>query len=178
MDKIFKFNLSIFTPRNQEILYSIGYFLINLINHYVNTNQNILYFIPIFATDIPFEIFKFLLNCKSPLLENSSARESLVKQIIHFKDDNFSFQILYFYTKLFSDSSIANPELKETFLNRTKYFLGRKLCVEIFEQSNVLVSHLIRGILIYMAMDSYASASSDILLEIIKPTSFGEVFIF
>jgi hypothetical protein len=76
---------------------------------------------------------------------------------------------------LFADQSIANPELKETFLSRIKYFLSKKRCVKIYEESNVLVSYLIKGILHYLSIDAYANISSEILLKIITPWLFGEV---
>jgi hypothetical protein len=192
IDKVFKFNLSIFTTKNQEILYTIGYFLINLINNYISKNKYILYFIPMFTTvfysliqDIPFEIFKFLMNCKSTIIRNPSERKHLIEKIVHFKDDNFIFQIVYFYTLLFADQSIANPELKETFLNRIKYFLSKKRCLKIYEESPLLVSYLIKGtsnyklgILHFMSIDTYASISSEIFLKIILPWGFGEVFTY
>ena len=74
-------------------------------------------------------------------------RKNLTENIIHFKEDNFSSQIVYFYTMLFSDSSIANPELKESFLMRIKYFLNKKRCLKIYEGSPLMVSLLIKGII-------------------------------
>lgn len=88
------------------------------------------------------------MNCKSSILRNPEDRKNLTEKIIHFKDDNFIFQIVYFYTLLFADQSIANPELKETFLSRIKYFLSKKRCLKIYEESPQLVSYLIKGILL------------------------------
>ena len=148
----------------------------------IDIKQHTRYSIKRSTRKIPFEIFKFLLNCKSSILRNSSERMYINQKIIHFKDDNFAYQIVYFYTLLFSDQTIANPELKESFLNRIKYFLNKKRCLKIYEESSLLVSLLIKGnvllnkgILHYMSIDSYASISSEIFLKIIQPWVFGEV---
>ena len=55
-----------------------------------------------------------------------------------------------------------------------KYFLSKKRCIKIYEESPELVSFLIKGILHYMSIDAYASVSSEILLKIIQPWAFGE----
>lgn len=177
VDDHFRVYLNLFTPRNQVQLYSFGYFLINWITYLIKQNKYILYFIPKSVMNIPFEIFKFLNTIKSPLIkETENTKEANSKYSVFNKENlnDFTYQIIYFYSLLFNDSTIANPELKETFMHKMAYFIRKKRMVKIFNQHHELLELLLKGLLKYMSVEGMYDKASDMIVKIIKPICFGE----
>jgi hypothetical protein len=170
---VFRHYFYLFTQRNQGILYSYAYYLIKWINTMIRKNKNIVYFIPKMVLDVPYEIFKLLNKIKSPAIFNTEYRKQLNLQSPHFKEDNFLFEIVYFYTLLFSDMNIANPEIRESLIYKIKYFMGKKKTAVLYETNSKLIEFLIKGLLKYMTLESLSHIACDIMVKIVKPICFG-----
>lgn len=123
--------------------------------------------------DVPYEILHFLLFIKSSSLLDSEKRKQLNKLSPIFEEDNFMYEIVYFYSYLFNDSKIANPEIKESLLLKIKFFMGKKQIAKYYEKNYELIEILIKGILNYMSTEMYCLTSCEIIIKIIKPLCFG-----
>jgi hypothetical protein len=170
---IFRNYFYLFTQRNQDILYSYAYFLIKWINTMVRKNKNIIYFIPRLILDIPFEMFKLLYKIRSSSLYNKDHRQKVNLQSPHFNEDKFTYEIAYFYTLLFSDMNIANPEIRESLIYKIKFLMKKKKTSELFEKHNELIDFLIKGLLKYMTIESLSHIACEIMVKIVKPICFG-----
>ena len=123
--------------------------------------------------DIPFEILHFLYNIKSRSLFDNEKRQELNQSSPIFKEDNFMYEIVYFYTFLYNDANIANPEIKESLISKMKFFMSKKRIAKYYEKNYELIEILIKGILNYMSLDLYSLTSCEIIVKIIKPLCFG-----
>jgi hypothetical protein len=173
VDKVFRYFFYVFNQSNQDALYLYAYFLIKWMKHYIQKNKSILYFIPKNLMEIPFEIVFFLYNIKSASLLDNDRRKSLNKLCPLFEDDNLLYEIVYFYSYLFNDSKIANPEIKESLIVKMKFFISKKRIAKYYEKNYLLIEILIKGILNYMSSDQYCLTSCEIIIKIIKPLCFG-----
>jgi len=77
---------------------------------------------------------------------------------------------------MFNDTKIANPELKEGFINKISYFLRKKKLLKYFEQNEELLEMLIKGLIQFMTNDTYCHLASENMVKIIKPSCFGQNF--
>jgi hypothetical protein len=170
---IFRNYFYLFTQKNQDILYLYAYFLIKWINTMIRKNRNIVYFIPKLLLDIPYEIFKLLYKIRSFSLSNKEYRQKLNSQSEHFKEDRFLYEIAYFYTLLFSDMNIANPEIRESLIYKIKFLMKKKKTAELYEKHNELVDFLIKGLLKYMTIESLSHIACEIMVKIVKPICYG-----
>jgi len=173
IDKVFRYYFYVFNETNQDALYLYAYFLIKWINFYIKKNRNILYFIPKNVMDIPYEILIFLYNIKSSSLYDNEKRKELNKLSPVFEEDNLIYEIVYFYTYLFNDPKIANPEIKESLIVKMKFFMSKKRIAKYYEKNYELIEILIKGILNYMSSGLYCLTSCEIIIKIIKPLCFG-----
>jgi hypothetical protein len=172
-DKLFRNYFYLYTERNQTLLYKYAYFLIKWINTLLRKNRYIIYFMPKSVFDIPFDIFRFLNKIKAKILYNSEFRKEVNLSSPHFKNDDFTFEIVYFYTYLFGDQTIANPDIKESLILKIKYFMKKKEISKIYEENIEVIEYLIKGLLNYMSIESLCHVSCEIMVKIIKPMSFG-----
>lgn len=124
--------------------------------------------------EIPYFIFKFLIRIKSPALMNPTVRQEINKNSQHFKDDNFLAELIQFYSSMFGDESIANPEIRESLIYKMDYLLKKKETALIFSNQKELIENLIKGLLNYMSIESLSHVSCDIIVKIIKPICFGQ----
>jgi hypothetical protein len=170
---IFRNYFYLYTQKNQAVLYTYGYFLIKWINSLIRKNRNIVYFIPKLVLDIPFEIFKLLHKIRSNTVYSKDLRQKLNSQSECFKEDNFTYEIVYFYTLLFSDMNIANPEIRESLIYKIKFLIKKKRSAELYEKHNELVDFLIKGLLKYMTIESLSHIACEIMVKIVKPICFG-----
>jgi hypothetical protein len=123
--------------------------------------------------DIPFEILIFLYNIKSSSLFDNEKRKELNKFSPIFEEDNLIYEIVYFYTYLFNDPKIANPEIRESLIVKMKFFMSKKRIAKYYEKNYELIEILIKGILNYMSTELYCLTSCEIIIKIIKPLCFG-----
>jgi hypothetical protein len=172
-DKLFRNYFYLYTERNQILLYKYAFFLIKWINTLLRKNKYIVYFMPKSVFDIPFDIFRFLHKIKAKILYNSDLRKEVNQSSPHFINDDFTFEIVYFYTYLFGDQTIANPDIKESLIMKIKYFMKKKEISKIYEENNEVIEYLIKGLLNYMSIESLCHISCEIMVKIIKPMSFG-----
>jgi hypothetical protein len=89
-------------------------------------------------------------------------------------DDKLIYNTLLFYTTLFNDEKIANPELKEKFIRRIQELLKQDYILKFYERDNTLLELLLNGILKYMALDGFFSMSSSLMIKIVFPACFSE----
>lgn len=174
LDKLFRTYFYVFNPENQSLLYIYCFFLIKWINSMIRKNKHVVYFIPKSVLEIPFEIYKFLYKIKSEVIFNDEIRKNINKTSILFKDDNLVYEIVYFYTYLFNDLQIANPEIKESLISKIKFFMKKKETGKLYEEYYELIEFLIKGLLNYMAVESLSHISCEIIVKIIKPSCFGQ----
>jgi hypothetical protein len=165
---------SILTKRNQTLLYQFSYFLVKWLNTMIKENKEVLYFIPKSIMQIPYEIFKLLVVIKSPLLKIESERTKANQGFYIFQEDNYLYEVLYFYCYLFNDDKINNPELKEGFINKIASFLKNKKLLRIFQSKKDLLEMLMKGLLKYMANEMMCHYASENVVKIIRPICFGE----
>jgi hypothetical protein len=171
--KLFRTYFYLFNDYNQILLYKYGFFLIKWINNMIRSNKYLVYFMPKSLFDIPFEIYRFLVKIKASVLKNDDLREKINSSSPHFKKDDFTYEIIYFYTYLFSDSSIANPDIKESLIIKMKYLIKKKENSIIYEQSNEIIEYLIKGVLNYMSIETLSHIACEIMVKLIKPMCFG-----
>lgn len=174
IQKSYRSYMNVFSKRNQQLLYRLSYFLVNLINSLVKENKEILYFIPKSVMQIPYEIFRVLIHIKSPLIKSKESRMKANENFPFCSEDNYVYQILYFYCLLFNDSNIANPELKENFMGKITYFLKKKFIVTEFDKDQILLEMLIKGLMKNMTNDLMSHYASENMVKLIKPSCFGE----
>jgi len=122
--------------------------------------------------DIPFEILLFLYNIKSSSIFDNERRKELNNLSPIFEEDNMIYEIVYFYTYLFNDAKIANPEIRESLIVKMKFFMSKKRIAKYYEKNYELIEILIKGILNYMSTDLYCLTSCEIIIKIIKPLCF------
>jgi hypothetical protein len=89
------------------------------------------------------------------------------------QDDPLLHHTLYFYTKMFHDEKIANPELKEKFIKRMQELLKKDFVLKFYETDSTLLELLLNGILKYMALEGYCSMTSSLMVKIVSPACFG-----
>jgi hypothetical protein len=94
--------------------------------------------------DIPFEIVKFFFKIKSKIIYDDQFRTEVNNSSPLFKNDDFICEVVYFYTLLFSDNTIANPEIKENLILVIKYFMKKKSILKIYEEKKELTEFLMR----------------------------------
>jgi hypothetical protein len=123
--------------------------------------------------EIPYEIIHFLYSIKSLSLGDAERRKRLNKISPLFAEDNLIYEIVYFYTYLFNDTTIANPEIRDSLLLIMKFFMSRKKIGKFYEKYYELIELLIKGILNYMSNENYCLTSCEIIIKIIKPVCFG-----
>lgn len=170
---LYRCYLNVFTKRNQMLFYKFSYFVVNLINTLSKENKEIIYYIPKSVMQIPYEIFRLLVHIKTPFIKSSEAR--IVNVDFPFsKEDNYVYQILYFYCQLFNDSNIANPELRENFMGKISFFLKKKFLMKEFDQNQILLEMLIKGLMKNMTNDIMSHYASQNMVKLIKPSCFGE----
>jgi hypothetical protein len=88
-------------------------------------------------------------------------------------EDPLIIHTLYFYTKMFNDEKIANPELKEKFIKRMQELIKKDYILKYYERDNMLLELLLNGILKYMALEGFCSMSSSLMVKIVSPACFG-----
>lgn len=174
MNKLLRHFYSVYTLDNQRLLYTYGFFLTKWILHVLKENKLYLYYIPKSLIEIPFNVFKFLHKIKSPYLMDKNLRNGANGSNELFVNDDFFSELVYFYTLMFSDPTIANPEIKESLIAKINYLLKKDEINQIFEENKELFENLIRGLLNYMSVESYSHITCDILVKIIKPICFGQ----
>ena len=157
----------------QVTLYKFAFFIIKYIQYLVKKNDYIIYFIPTSMTEIPFAVFKLLINLKSIVIYDTSFRQMINKSSPHFDKDDFVQNLVEFYLKLFADEKIANPELKEGFLKKVNFFLEKQIIEEYYEDNNKIFEFLIQGLLKDIKVDVLSHTASKILLKLITPICFG-----
>ena len=173
-NKLFRVYFYLFTVSNQVLIYKFCFFLIKWINNLIKQNRYVVYFIPKSVLDIPYEILKFFLKIKSKIIFDDQFRTDVNNSSPLFKNDDFISEIVYFYTLLFSDNTIANPEIKENLILVIKYFMKKKSILKIYEEQKELTEFLIKGLLNYMSMESLFHIACEIIVKIVKPSCFGE----
>ena len=124
-------------------------------------------------TEIPFAIFKLLINLKSLILYDNTFRQNINKCSPHFEKDDFIKNLVEFYLILFADEKIANPELKEGFLKKVNFLLEKQVIEEFYEDNNKIFELLIKGLLKDIKVDVLSHSASKILLKLITPICFG-----
>jgi hypothetical protein len=139
----------------------------------IRKNKNIVYFIPKLVMDIPYEIFKSLIKIRSPVIYNNELRQKLNAKSPHFKNDDFAYEIAFFYTSLFSDMNIANPEIRESLIHKIKFLMKKKRTSILYEEHPDLIEFLIKGLLKYMSFESLYHIACEIMVKIVKPICFG-----
>ena len=157
----------------QVALYKFAFFIIKYLMYLIKKNDYIIYFIPASMTEIPFAIFKLLINLKSMILYDSTFRQNINKCSQHFENDDFVKNIVEFYLILFADEKIANPELKEGFLRKVNFLLEKQIIEEFYEENNKIFELLIKGLLKDIKVDVLSHSASKILLKLITPICFG-----
>ena len=157
----------------QNSLYKIAFFVLKYLMYLVKKNAYIIYFIPTSVTEIPFALFKLLLNLKSPILIDSSVRVEINKCSKHFSNDDFVQNIVEFYLILFADEKIANPEIKEGLLKKVNLLIEKQILEEYFDDNEKIFESLIKGLLKDIKGDSLSHSASRILLKLISPICFG-----
>jgi hypothetical protein len=178
LEKGFRSFFYVFTLENQKILYSYAYFIISWLNSLIRKNYPIVYFIPRSIMDLPYDIFKFLLKIRSQVLINKDIRKELNRKLgLKYSEDKFTLEIMFFYTSLFSDQKIANPEIKELLISKIEYFINKKALSKTIEENYNLLELLIKGLLNYMSSESLSHVACEIIVKIIKPMCFGTNFI-
>lgn len=108
------------------------------------------------------------------MIKKQGLRDNINNKCKYFVQDNFLYQIILFYTTLFNDQNIANPELKENFINKIHYFTKKKKFLNLYESNEDLLELLIKGLLKYMAIENMCHYASEIMVKIIKPSCFGQ----
>ena len=157
----------------QNTLYKFAFFVLKYLMYLVKTNAYIIYFIPTSVTEIPFALFKLLLNLKSKILIDSSTRAEINKCSKHFSNDDFVENIVEFYLILFADEKIANPEIKEGLLKKVNLLIEKQILEEYFDDNEKIFESLIKGLLKDIKGDSLSHSASKILLKLISPICFG-----
>ena len=157
----------------QVALYKFAFFIIKYLMYLIKKNDYIIYFIPSSITEIPFALFKLLINLKSLIIYDTSFRQMANKCSPHFEKDDFVQNLVEFYLMLFADEKIANPELKEGFLKKVNFFLEKQIVEEYYEDNNKIFEYLIKGLLKDIKVDVLSHTASKILLKLITPICFG-----
>jgi hypothetical protein len=80
---------------------------------------------------------------------------------------------LQFYTRMFNDEKIANPELKEKYIKRIQDLIRNEYILKYYENNGQLLEMLLNGILKYMSLEGFCHLSSSLMTKIISPACFG-----
>jgi len=174
LNKLFRIYFYVFNLPNQVIIYKFCFFLVKWINTLIRNNKFILYFIPKSISEIPCTILKFMIKIKSKIIFDKNFRQEINKSSCLFEQDDFMYEVVFFYTYLFSDNTIANPEIRETLIFIIKYFMKKKEILQIYEERKEIMEMLIKGLLNYMSIESLFHIACEIIVRIVKPCCFGE----
>lgn len=115
-----------------------------------------------------------MVKIKSPIFDNEEVQLKANFNYDHFQKNDYTYQIIFFYSFLFHSEKIASPELHENLIHKIRFLVKKKKLLRIYETNDNLLSMLIKGLLRYMGIDSMCRLASDILVRIFKPNCFGE----
>ena len=160
----------------QNTLYKFAFFVLKFLMYLTKKNKYIIYFIPSNIAEIPFSVFKLLMNLKYFTSNDVSIRLDENKFSKHFKDDDFVLNLIEFYLILFADYKIANPELKESYLNKVNFLLEKQIIEEYFDDDKSIFENLMIGLLKDIQTEALSQSASRIFLKIITPICFGYKF--
>ena len=157
--------------QTQRIFYLFSFYLIKYLTWLKAQNPLVLYFVPIIVIDLPYELFKLLTKLRSPILTASATRNEFNAASCYFKDDDYVQSVLHLYLYLFSDNTIANPDIREKLLDKVKFII--KHYYACFKHQKELYTFLIDGIINNMQKDFLSHKASKLFLKEIMPFCFG-----
>ena len=157
--------------QTQKIFYLFSFFFVKYLTWLKAQNPVVLYFVPIIVIDLPYEMFKLLTKMNSPILSTQSIRNEFNKASCYFKDDDYVQSVLRLYLYLFSDNTIANPDIREKLLDKVQFII--KHYYTYFTLHNELYTFLIDGIINNMQKDFLSHKASKLFLKEIMPFCFG-----
>lgn len=163
----------LFNLHAQKIFYLFSFFLIKYLLWIKEKNPKMLYFVPIIVTELPFSFFRLLVKLHSKTIYDGVTRAELNKASIHFEKDDYVQSIVEFYIYLFSDKTIANPELREKFLFKVHYFIKKNSIFLGVGGNDSLFNNLIGGLMNDIKVESLSLASCSLLLTIVGSTCLG-----
>lgn len=173
LEETFRKYFYLFSLHTQKILYNFSFFLVKYLLWLKNQDPKILYFIPILVIELPFSIFKVLAKLNSQVLFNSDVRAELNQSSIHFKNDDYIQSIIQLYIFLFSDKSIANPELREKLLTKVNFFIKKNNWFSFVDLKESIYVNLLVGLMNDIKVPSLSHYACTILLTIVAPLCVG-----
>ena len=171
LSEITRNHFHLMSLQTQRVFYLFSFFFIKYLTWLKAQNPVVLYFVPIIVIDLPYELFKLLTKMHSPILTTSSIRNSFNTASCYFKDDDYIQSVLHLYLYLFSDNTIANPDIREKLLDKVKFII--KHYYTYFKHHNELYTFLIDGIINNMQKNFLSDKASKLFLKEIMPFCFG-----
>ena len=163
----------LFNLHAQKIFYSFSFFLIKYLLWIKDKNPKMLYFVPIIVAELPFSFFRLLMKLRSKTIFDAAVRAEINKSSIHFEKDDYVQSIIEFYIYLFSDKTIANPELREKFLYKVNFFIKKNSSFLNVNGNESLFNNLINGLMNDIKVESLSLASCSVLLSIVGSMCLG-----
>ena len=157
--------------QTHKVFYLFSFYLVKYLNWLKSKNRYILYFVPTIVVDLPFELFKTLTIMKSRLFKDKKFRQEINSASSFFSNDDYIQSMLNLYLHLFSDNTIANPDIREKLLDKVNFLI--KHYYAFFEGNCELLTFLIDGIINAMQKDFISHKASKLFLKEILPFCFG-----
>ena len=160
--------------QTHKVFYLFSFYLVKYLNWLKSRNKYILYFVPTIVVDLPFELFKTLTIMKSRIFKDKTLRKEINGVCPFFSGDDYIQSVLKLYLYLFSDNTIANPDIREKLLDKVNFLI--KHYYTFFEgddDDTQLFTFLIDGIINDMQKDFISHKASKLFLKEILPCCFG-----
>lgn len=173
LEEAFRKNFYLFSLHTQKIFYHFSFYLVKYLLWIKNKEPKILYFIPILVVELPFSFFRVLAKLNSKVLFSSVVRAELNQSSIYFKNDDYIQSIIQLYVFLFSDKSIANPELREKLLSKVNFFIKKSIWFSLIDNKESIYDNLLMGLMNDMKVSSLSHYACTILLKMVTPLCVG-----
>ena len=157
--------------QTHKVFYLFSFYLVKYLNWLKSKNKYMLYFIPTIVVDLPFELFKTLTIMKTRIFKDKAFRKEINNVSPYFSGDDYVQSVLKLYLCLFSDNTIANPDIREKLLDKVNFLI--KHYYTFFEGDGELFTFLIDGIINDMQKDFISHKASKLFLKEILPFCFG-----
>jgi len=92
--------------------------------------------------------------------------------------NEFIFKLVLYYTKLFSDPGITNPEIRETILDKILLFVKDKKISLFYHERAELTAELWKGFVHFITYPQMEHLSCEMIVLFIKPMLFGNTELY
>lgn len=162
----------------KDSLLKIGTWLVSLLNNLdmqsANPANSLVYCMPEFFLDIPFEMFRVLKRANQDLYDANPLGQTQVYTGC-LQNTTYQRQIARFIVKHFFDAKIPNPDLKEVMVIRFNMLLQYQECISILELDMFAQNSMAANMMRSMNDRRWMSHTIKNFLRLSKGRGFNEI---